>query len=365
MITWWYSRFSDEIQSLISKTIDKRSFSQGHGVQLFEENLCEVLGYQRCVCVTSGTAALTLGMAYLGVRPTTSVVVPDRTWIATSHAAKMLGADVLVAPVCDRLLLDLTQLSNLLTGNVSCLAPVFMNGRLFNPSDLTAHLPSDIPVIYDCAQAFGSCFSNGEHLSSAVDFGAYSLSVAKTISSGQGGFLGINDPDVARDISSLRTHGLENVIEPSEWPLLGFNFRMTDLTAAVGLCQLRQYPAKVAGLCHTYQLYQDSLLKLRDYISLIPVDIEHGEVPQYVEVTSPSASELRTFLHDRGIQTRGFFPPVSSAPYVLNKDLDIFPSFDNSSKFILPSGPDRDPAEILTVCQAIETFFAQRLCLNS
>jgi perosamine synthetase len=358
MIKWWYSHFSEEITKNVCKVIESRSFSQGITVSEFEDQLASTLGYKKCICVTSGTAALMLPLVHYGIGPASTVVVPDRTWIATSHSAKILGSDIVVAPVNSRFLIDTSILDSVVDSNTSAIVPVFMNGRVFDPRLIDCSAPEDVPIIYDCAQAFGSRLPGGKQISSSIQIGAYSLSVAKTISSGQGGFIGVNDISLGKELAALRTHGLENVMEPDRWPIIGCNFRMTDLTAAVGISQLQLLHAKIQGLLNTYQVYVDRLASLSSLIQILPVSVDLGEIPQYVECWSPYSMELRDYLYQHSIETRGFFPPVSTAPYVNpSPSHNLHLGFDHQSFFILPSGPDRDYSDLRLVCDAIEAFF--------
>ena len=358
-VGWWHSRFSESIHSEVEKVISSCSFSQGYKVQELEQTLAERLGYEDCVCVTSGSIAIQLALMHHGIDRNGSILVPDRTWIATSHAGRMLGSDVVVAPINERLLIDEDAIA-LDIEDVDAVLPVFMNGRVSNVDRIRQANSMNKPMVYDCAQALGSTFKNGDQLSEQIDMGCYSLSMTKTISSGQGGFIGVNDRLVAKDLRSLRTHGLENVMHPGQWPNLGGNFRMTDLTAAVGLCQLRLLNEKLNGLTRLYSHYLRRLTPIKKCISLLHVDIVNGEVPQYIEVYSEYSQSLIPFLEAHGIETRPFFPPVSSAPYAMQgvafREAESAWPYPPEKCFMLPSGPDRTDEEIDYVCDVLEDF---------
>jgi len=358
-IRWWHSSFSGAIHSEVEDVISSCSFSQGYKVQELEQALAERLGFRDCVCVTSGSIGIQLALMHHGIDRSARVLVPDRTWIATSHAGRVLGSDIVVAPINERLLIDEDAIA-LDIEDVDAVLPVFMNGRVSNVDRIRHANSMNKPVVYDCAQALGSTFRNGGQLSEQIDMGCYSLSMTKTISSGQGGFIGVNDQLVAKDLRSLRTHGLENVMNPRQWPNLGGNFRMTDLTAAVGLCQLRLLNEKLNGLINLYSHYLRRLAPIKEYISLLHVDIVNGEIPQYIEVYSKYSESLIPFLETHGIETRPFFPPVSSASYAMQgvafKEAESAWPYPPEKCFMLPSGPDRRDEEIDYICDLVEDF---------
>ena len=194
-----------------------------------------------------------------------------------------------------------------------------------------------------------------------MDIAIFSFSVTKTISSGQGGAITTNDERLAKKLKALRTHGLDSVFNPKAWPNLGFNFRMTDLTACVGLHQLKMIEAKISGLKSTYDYYRKRLDMIKTgNIELIPVRVDQGEIPQYIEVHSHRGNDLQAYLSTKGIETRPFFPPLSSAPYIISEEHGNWLSPNISeSHFIIPSGPDRSEAELSLVCDEIGKFFGE------
>ena len=131
-------------------------------------------------------------------------------------------------------------------------------------------------VVEDAAQAIASRNSDG-YLGTQSDIGCFSLSVGKTISTGQGGFAVTNNLELANRIRAIRTQGVENVKDPKEWPMPGFNFRFSDIYASIGIEQLKKLPEKIKNLTSIYDVY-DKHLKGSEF-RMIPVDIHSGEVP--------------------------------------------------------------------------------------
>ena len=159
-------------------------------------------------------------------------IIPNRTWIATAHAIHLLGAKVVPVDVQeDKPIIDIYKLKKAITLKTKVIIPVHMNGRGSDIEEIRSIAKkSNIKVVEDSAQAIGSKNKFG-FLGTQSDIGCCSLSVAKTISSGQGEFIVTNNKKLSNKIRAMRTHGVENVKDPKKWNMPDFNFRYTDIQA--------------------------------------------------------------------------------------------------------------------------------------
>ena len=128
----------------------------------------------------------------------------------------------------------------------------------------------------------------------------------------------------------------------------GFNFRFTDVLASIGIEQLKRLPEKIKRLCDLYEIYENKLVST-DFRP-IPVDLNAGEVPIYIEYLVKGRNKKIDDLQELGIETRPFYPNINSAKYIY-KETKEKDNFINSSKYeengiYLPSGPDQDLIEI-------------------
>ena len=130
-----------------------------------------------------------MSLMAIGVQPNDEVILPNRTWIATAHAVHLLGGKVVLVDVePNRPIIDVTSIEQAITSKTKAIIPVHMNGRSANMRSIRKIARKyKIHVIEDAAQAIGSCNKQG-YLGTQSDIGCFSLSVAKTISTGQGGF---------------------------------------------------------------------------------------------------------------------------------------------------------------------------------
>jgi dTDP-4-amino-4,6-dideoxygalactose transaminase len=136
---------------------------------------------------------------------------------------------------------------------------------------------------------------------------------------------------------------------------MGFNFRYTDLHASLGLVQLGKVEERLKNLKKIYTIYRDGLQEL-DWIKLIPVHVEKGEGPLYVEIMVDERSKLMEYLASKNIQTRAIYPDLDSA-----KHLNCENNYPNARVFgkqglVLPCGPDQPPENIDRVLRSLKTY---------
>jgi len=210
-------------------------------------------------------------------------------------------------------------------------------------------------VVEDAAQALGSRNSDG-FLGTQSDMGCFSLSVAKIISTGQGGFVVTNSLERYKKLVAMRTQGVGDVVNAA-WDFPGFNFRFTDILAAVGIEQLKLLNSRINKVVNIYRLYEQGIADI-SFIRLIPVNLKGGEVPVYIEALCDCREELICFLAKKGIQCRPFYPDLNKAAYLDNSE-----HFPNAELFgtkgvYFPAGPEQSIENINFVISTIRNFRA-------
>ena len=346
-IPWWKKSFDPSVSKQIEAAIVDKNISQGAITRQFEEKIAQLLDVKHVVACSSGSTALMMALMALDIGPGDEVIVPNRTWIATAHAAHLLGANVVLAEIEPQVpLIDLSKIESLITRRTKAILPVHMNGRAVNMADLNDIAKTHkISVIEDAAQAFLSKNKFG-FLGTQSDIGCFSLSVAKTISSGQGGFAVTNNDILNEKLRNIRTHGVENVVDPGKWGMPGLNFRYTDILACIALSQLETLENKTAHLKEIYFRYEKGLKgsKLRN----IPVDVSSGEIPVYIEyLVNEDRDDWVRYLGQHGIETRPFYPDLHRASYFQNvSNKKLRPSIFDAKAIYLPSGTDQNLDDI-------------------
>ncbi len=330
MIPWWATDFGEEDVAAVSGAIRSRCLSQGKITRLFEEALGERLGVPHVICTTSGTTALTMALLADGVGPEDEVIVPDRTWIATAHAAMMTGAKVRIADV------DETGVLGTINAGSAYVIPVNFNGRMAS---------ADCDDIEDSAQSFPA---PPRGLAAC-----YSMSTAKILPTGQGGFVATRDEGFAKECRALRTHDVEDAMVPQvlQWRRFGYNFRYTDLQAAIGLVQLRRLDERLAAIREVHAAYKEN-----------GVPVLETPTPLYNEVLHVEPERLRAHLLEHGIEARPFYPPLHTAPYLRPAHKTGYSDYEfpNAMKFsrglFLPSGPAQKLENVNRVAEAFHNF---------
>jgi perosamine synthetase len=358
VIRWWRNDLGDDEIAAVAAAIRQRRLNYGPECEAFEAALARYLGVPYVIGTPSGSAALLLALKACGVGPGDEVIVPALTFIAPAHAALWLGARVRLVDVsAGRPVVHPDDVQRAVTRHTRAIVCVHLNGRAVDIDAIRASV-GDRPValIEDGAQALGSR-NAGRFLGTLADVGAFSLSISKLITTGEGGFVVTADEGRYRQLAKLRNHGVLSLAD-NVFPELGFNFRPTGLQAAVGLAQLRKIDAKIAALRQVYRRYQ-AMLDALPSIRLLEVNLDSGEVPLWVEVLCAERDHVVRALQQRGIEAKPFHPCLSESPH-----LHAAGDFPNARRFaaeglILPCGPDQRAADLGRVADAL-----REICLE-
>ena len=211
-------------------------------VREFEQVVAGTVGTKHALAVSSGSAALLVALRALGVGPGDEVVTQSFTFVATVEAILETGATPVIAEVDRSLNMNPEHLRACITPRTKAVIPVHMAGAAAD-MDLIVRIAREhnISVLEDAAQAFGGTY-RGQHLGTLGDVGIYSFDFSKTITTGEGGAIVTNDTDLFEKARAFHDHGHEyNPHVPRGQDTRrrhGFNFRMTEMQAAVGLAQL-------------------------------------------------------------------------------------------------------------------------------
>ena len=356
-ISWWRTSFGDAEVDKLRESVLAEHISQGPVTAEFESRFAEFVDVPYAMATTSGSVALYLALMALGIGPGDEVIVPDRTWVSTAHAALLLGAKVVLVDVLpDVPVMDVTQIRSKITPRTKAIMPVHLNGRSVDMAEINAIArENDLVVVEDAAQAFLSKNSLG-FLGTQSDAGCFSLSVAKLISTGQGGLVVTSSQKVYKKLKSIGNNGVVDNFTDA-WNELGFNFKYTDLLASFGLVQLTRVPDRLAHVNDLYSRYRAGLSEYEfPFLRLLPVNQEAGEVPIYIEVMCDDRAAVMRFLGDRGIQTRPATPSLNTSDY-----MNAEGGFPNSVRFseqslILPCGPEQPLNNVDIVLTALNDF---------
>lgn len=334
--------------------------SKGKYISLFERGFAEKIGVAHAASVSNGTVAIHLALVALGIGPGDEVIVPTLTYVASVNAVVYTGATpVFVDSDPNTWQIDPEDVRQKLTSRTKAIIPVHLYGH---PCDMDKLLEiaaeNGLFVVEDCAEAIGSKYK-GRHVGTFGHISTFSFFGNKTITTGEGGMVVTNDETLQDRVAHFRGQGL--AAHRQYWhDVVGYNYRMTNICAAIGLAQLEQMDELLTRKRALAERYIKMLQGLPLAVHGEVGDVYHSYWMVSILLDDPSRRDLlREYLAVRGVETRPLFYPVHTMPMYSQK----FQRHPNA-EFIgwrgvnLPSWPDLSHNEIDAICGMIREFYA-------
>lgn len=333
--------------------------SKGKFIGEFETAFSKFIGVNHSTAVANGTVAIHLALVALGIGPGDEVIVPTFTYIASVNAIVYAGAKpVFVDSLLDTWQMDPIDVERKVTSKTKGIMAVHLYGHPCEMDKLVAICKKNrIFLIEDCAEAFGTCYKS-KHVGTFGDISTFSFFGNKTITTGEGGMVVTNDKTLHDRAVHYKGQGLAK--HRQYWhDVIGFNYRMTNICAAIGLAQLERANEIIAKKRLIAEWYRSGLEEL-------PVQML-WEAPEVVNsfwmVTvlindSSKRDSLRDFLERKGIETRPTFYPVHTMPMYSQKyERHIVAEKLGWAGVNLPSYPDLNKESVIEICEAVKMFF--------
>ena len=254
--------YTEEEVSEVARVLKSGWSAQGPEVQRFEEEFSQYIGCKYSIALNSATSALHLGLLAQGVGKGDEVIIPDFTFPATGNAVLYCGATPVIVDVdLDTYLMDMSAVESAISDKTKAILPVHVLGNTVD-MDALGKLASEhnLEILEDAACAHGAKY-NGKKTGSEF-CGAFSFHGRKIMSTGEGGMLTTNDPEIKKHVSALRSHGMfadawkrHNDFSLPSYDILGYNMRLSDVTAAIGRVQLRRMDAYIKKRREIASLY--------------------------------------------------------------------------------------------------------------
>lgn len=303
----------------IQAPINTGWLTQGPFVREFERNFSEIHQTKYALATTSCTTALHLMLAASGIGPGDEVIVPSFTWISTANAVLYCGATPVFVDIdLETYNISLAETLKKITPKTKAVIVVDLFGLCVDIEEFRRQLGPDLLIFEDAACAAGASL-NGHMAGSISDAAAFSFHPRKSITTGEGGMLVTNNPNLNSVAEKMRNHGAEISEEERhkgaapyllpEFNLLGFNYRMTDLQGAVGVEQLKKLEGFIRERDEQAGYYESKLSNL-DWLALPkkPVNGVHAWQAFVTRVKHPGGSKFRNnvmeILEKEGIATR-------------------------------------------------------------
>lgn len=289
--------------------------AQGEKVKEFEKQFAQQHNVKYAIAVSSGTAALHLSLLALGVESGDEVIVPSFSWVSTANAVLYCGAKPIFADI-DRnnFNINTNDINNKITEKTKVIMPVHQFGLCCDFDQIRAQVPNHIKILEDAACATGGMYKEN-YAGSLGNIGAFSFHPRKPISTGEGGMITTNDAELANVVGSFRNHGI-NVQANSDhselgenFSRLGFNYRLTDLQASIGIIQLKKLNDFIEERNKWASWYHEQFKNI-DWLvcPVTEMHVKHSWQSFVIYVDpekSPlSRNDLMTKLKEKGVETR-------------------------------------------------------------
>lgn len=354
-ITWFAPEMGELEIKLVTDVIKSNYINDGAVTTEFENKIADFLKVKHCIAVTSGTAAITLALMGLGVGHGDEVIVPDFTFIATANAVRLTGATVKLVDIePERLSIDIEKIKEAINEKTKAIVSVDVNGRGADYQQLEKICKQhNLSLVCDSAEALGSKYKE-KYLGTFGNAGCFSFSANKTLSTGQGGMIATNDSTLHDRLRELKDQGRRHQGTGGDdlHPVLGFNFKLTNIQAAVGLAQFTRLSERLAISKKRDELYRKILADHKDIH--FPKDNNDGEVRQWTDILSDKRDAIKHVLSEANISSRPFwFPLHRQKPYAHADN-----GFNNSIKISnqglwLPSSFSLTEEQIHIVCDTL------------
>lgn len=335
--------------------------SKGEFITKFEQQFGEYIGSDFVTSVCNGTVALHLALETLGISTGDEIIVPTLTYVASVNTIRQVGAiPVFVDSLTETLQIDPDDIIKKITPKTRAVMAVHLYGQACDMARLIDICKEhNLLLIEDCAEAFGTQFQ-GQHVGTFGDIATFSFFGNKTITTGEGGMVVAKSKQLIEKARHLKNQAVSPDIE--YWhDVIGYNYRMTNICAAIGLAQLEQINDILTKKRQIAQWYREKLSGL----PLVVHGEQAGTIHSYWMCTilvneSSKQSSLRDELKAKGIETRPVFYPVHTLPPYKTTH-ESFPHADDISArgINLPSYPDLTQKEVDLICSSIHKYFNQ------
>ncbi len=286
----------------------------GPKVKEFEEAFAKEVGAKHAVSVCNGTAALHVALAALGIKEGDEVIVPSLTFISSANAVLYQNA-VPVLAECDPKTYNITaeEIEKRITKKTRAIIPVDMNGMPVDYDNiLSVAKKHNIPVIADSAESLGALYK-GRKVGSIAGIHIFSFFPNKNISTGEGGMITVNDSELAKKMRIILNQGQD---KRYNHVMLGYNYRLTNIQAAMGIEQLKKLDFVLKEKDKIAGKYNQALGNCKNIkIPYIPEYVtKHAWYMYTISVENLNRDEIVKKLDALKIQTRLSFPPVHTQP---------------------------------------------------
>jgi perosamine synthetase len=362
MIPVYKPFIGDTERAYVADAVDSTWISsKGKYLDRFEAEFPEYLGSRFGIATCNGTASLHLALAALGIGPGDEVIVPTLTYVASVNAITYTGATpVFVDSEPEYWNLDPQLIERLITDRTKAIEVVHLYGHPVDMDPVMALAQEHgLAVIEDAAEAHGAQY-RGRKVGSFGDVASFSFFGNKVVTTGEGGMVVTDDEGLANVCRHLRGQG----VSPTRtyWhDVIGYNYRMTNIAAAIGVAQLERIDDVIARKRRIAAMYRDRLEQVSGVTFQREAEWADAVWWMVSILVDPSVrDDLMFFLRQNGVESRPFFYPAHVLPMYQNGMSYPVAERLGASGINLPSFPELTEAEIDRVCELVAKYMADQ-----
>ena len=361
----WDKEDVRNVTNVIKRGMD---WAIGPEIQEFEQSLATYHDSRYCVVFNSGTSAGHAALLSLNLKPSSEIIVPSFTFIATANWPLMVGAKPIFSEIEEETLgMDPSNLDSIITKKTKVLMPIHYGGMPCKIVEIKKFAEQHkLILIEDSAESIGSTIGN-KKTGSFGDMSILSFAGNKVLTTGEGGAVIVNSKKIYEKLKLIRSHGRQinsNYFQTNEAPnyiSLGYNWRMSSMTAALGISQLSKLDKLISKRRKNAQYLSAKLNKHSKII--LPFNYKnHKSVFQLfsIRVTDNLRDNLMTFLTKKGIMSKIFFEPVHLSKFYsknINKKI-VLPITEKISQQVLtlPMYPSLTKSDLNFISDSIDEF---------
>ena len=359
----------EEDVKLVSEQIASGKFwAVGSKVTEFEDMIADYIGTKHAITFNSGTSALHAALLAHGIGKGDEVIVPSFTFIATVNSPLFVGAKPVFADIEEETFgLNPELVEEKITKNTKAIIPVHYGGcpcKIKELKDIAED--NDLVLIEDAAEAFGASV-DGKNIGTFGDSNILSFCQNKIITTGEGGAVVTDSDEIYEKLKLIRSHGrLESgdyfsTVGLFDYIELGFNWRMSNLTATLGISQIKKADKIIEMRKNNVEYLSKRILEETDEITIPEVPQGYNHVYQLFSVLANKRDELIDYLSDNGISSKIYFDPVHKSEFYKNglKYDDVLPVTEkmHEKTITLPMFPTLTTEQMDYMADTIGKFY--------
>ncbi len=306
--------FDDAEPAAAAEVVRSGWLCQGPKVADFEEQFARTMGARHAIAVSNGSIALLVSLQALGIKAGDEVIAPNMTFISSATAAMVLGArpvlcDINLTNYC----IDVERLASLITPRTKAIVPVHYAGQTADMDEIRALADKHgLKILEDAAEAHLAQYRGGAYSGTIGDIGIFSFTPTKPMTTGEGGMIVTNNDHLAEQCRLIRNFGDSGKFQ---WDLLGFNYRLTEMAAAIGLCQLSKLEQIIAMRREKAARYDQAFAGEPAIVipwkrQLADINYQLYTIRFQLDLLDVGRDQIMNELADLGVATRLYYPSL-------------------------------------------------------